>query len=292
MSDVFISYSRSDGEVVRRLHARLVAEKRNVWVDWEDIPPSAEWLAEIERAIEPADTFVFVLSPDSVASTMCRHELDHAVRCQKRIVPVLARDVDLAVVPDSLRRFQWLYLRQTDNFDDAYKLFVSTIETDLTWVRAHSRLLVRAWEWETHRDDKSYLLAGTDLEEAERWLARQAEGSRLSTPPPKPAFTEQQVAYIAASRRRETERQRHQLRGFYLVSLLYGLLQFSVSMFIAVDEISEAGLIALAPLWVLGIVFGGFGLTFGRTSLKRSVVASALAGLLLYAFLVTVWRVL
>ena len=39
-----------------------------MWVDWEDIPPTAEWMREVEVAIEGADTFVFVLSPDSLKS--------------------------------------------------------------------------------------------------------------------------------------------------------------------------------------------------------------------------------
>ena len=57
MSDVFISYSRNDSDFVRALHNRLTGEGRDVWVDWEDIPPSADWLADIERAIDASDVF-------------------------------------------------------------------------------------------------------------------------------------------------------------------------------------------------------------------------------------------
>ena len=253
-------------------------------MDWEDIPPSAEWRAEIERAIEAADTFLCVLSPSSIASEMCGHECDHAASCHKRIVPVVVRDIDAARALESVARFNWLFFRSTDNFDDAFRQLLTAIDTDLEWVRAHSRLLVRAREWETHEKDKSYLLAGSDLEASERLLAESVNRS--------PSPNELQVAYVAASRGRETERQRNQLRGFYLVSLVYGILQSAVSYVVAFDEISEEGLIALSPLWVLGIVFGGFGLTVGRTSLRRSVVATALAGVLLYVFFLTFWNVL
>ena len=71
---VFISYSRKDGNFVRSLNDALAAVQREVWVDWEDIPASAEWLAEIEGAIEGAQAFVFVLSPDSVTSEVCAIE--------------------------------------------------------------------------------------------------------------------------------------------------------------------------------------------------------------------------
>ena len=52
MADLFISYSRKDGDFVRSLNDALAAVQREVWVDWEDIPASAEWLAEIEGADE------------------------------------------------------------------------------------------------------------------------------------------------------------------------------------------------------------------------------------------------
>jgi hypothetical protein len=284
MSDIFISYSRRDQAFVRALHDRLAAEQREVWVDWEDIPPSAEWLAEIERAIEAADTVVFVLSPDSVESKTCRHECEHAARMGKKLVPVVTRDVDAAVVPEALGRINWLSFTAPGSFDSAYANLISTIETDLVWARAHARLLVRALDWESRGKDASYLIGGSDLEESERWLSQASDR--------RPTVTPLQVAYTAASRQRETERQRNQLRGFYIVSLVYGLLQTGVSYVVAFDEISEEGLIALSPLWVLGIVFGAAGLTIGRNSLKRSVIAAVLSGVVLFAFFNSIWGAL
>jgi hypothetical protein len=284
MSDIFISYSRRDQAFVRALHGRLTAEKREVWVDWEDIPPSAEWLAEIERAIEAADTVVFVISPDSTQSKTCRHECEHAARMGKRLVPVVVRDVDAATAPDAVARLNWLSFVAPDAFDRSYASLISTIETDLMWARAHARLLVRARDWEARGKDQGFLIGGSDLEESERWLAQAADRQ--------PTVTPLQVAYTAASRQRETQRQRSQLRGFYLVSLVYGLLQTGVSYLVVFDEISEEGLIALSPLWVLGIVFGLAGLTIGRNSLKRSVVAAVLAGVLLFLFFITLWGAL
>jgi hypothetical protein len=55
MADVFISYSRKDTDFVRRLHEALGERNRDTWVDWEDIPPTAEWLEEIYSAIESRD---------------------------------------------------------------------------------------------------------------------------------------------------------------------------------------------------------------------------------------------
>src|SRR5690349_8855838 len=119
MPDVFISYARKDQAFVRRLQAALAARELEAWVDWKDIPPTAEWMQDVREAIEGADTFLLVLSPDSVASTTCRQEIDHAVGLNKRLVPVVYRDVDTNVVPDSIRAHNWIFVRDTDNFDAA-----------------------------------------------------------------------------------------------------------------------------------------------------------------------------
>ena len=75
MSDVFISYSRRDIDFVRHLFDQLKARDRDAWADWQDIPPTADWLAEIYSGIEAANTFLFVISPDSVTSEICTLEL-------------------------------------------------------------------------------------------------------------------------------------------------------------------------------------------------------------------------
>jgi hypothetical protein len=79
MAEVFISYSRLDKVFVHRLGDGLVAHKREAWIDWKDIPLTAEWQQEIFSNIEAADNFIFIISPDSIASTNCKKEIDHAV---------------------------------------------------------------------------------------------------------------------------------------------------------------------------------------------------------------------
>ncbi len=41
-------------------------------------PLTAEWQQEIFINIEAADDFVFLISPESAASAICRKEVDHA----------------------------------------------------------------------------------------------------------------------------------------------------------------------------------------------------------------------
>lgn len=118
MTDVFISYSRKDKDFVKALHGALVEHSREAWVDWQDIPLTADWWQEIERGIEAANTFIFVISPDSIASKVCNQEIDHAVRHHKRLIPVVRRDdLEMNLVHPALAKHNWLFFRERDDFD-------------------------------------------------------------------------------------------------------------------------------------------------------------------------------
>ena len=160
---------------MRHLHEALAGQGRDTWVDWEGIPPTAEWLKEIYAAIENADTFVFVISSDSVTSEVCKQEIDHAVKQHKRLVPIVRRDVDAKAVPEALAALNWIFFHEHDDFDISFQALIKAMNTDLDWVQAHTRMLVRAKEWNNNRRDNSFVLRGRDLQDAEHWLAQGGE---------------------------------------------------------------------------------------------------------------------
>lgn len=204
-NDVFISYSRKDKEFVQQLDAAFRQKDRDPWIDWNDIQPSEDWWQAIERGIEAADTFVFVISPDSIASEVCCKEIEHAVKHNKRLLPIVRREgFDANNVHPSLSRHNWLFFREHDDFEQVFQRLVKALDTDLDHVHAHTRLLVRAIEWNRKQHDESLLLRGADLEDAEHWLA-QSSGKD-------PQPTHLQGEYITASRKAETERQKAAIR--------------------------------------------------------------------------------
>ncbi|MFN8371620.1 MAG: toll/interleukin-1 receptor domain-containing protein, partial [Anaerolineae bacterium] len=232
MADVFLSYSRKDKTFVERVHASLAADGRDVWVDWEDIPLTADWWGEICSGIEAANTFIFVISPDSVSSPVCNMEIDHATRHNKRLVPIVRipadekamlanltqRELDdgirkmlagreLAVVAKenwlALARHNWLFFKDDVEFTTNYAQLLKAIDTDLEYVRDHTRLTLRAREWEIKTRNNSFLLRGDDLLNAEAWLTH-AVGKE---PAPTPLHAE----YIAESRQAENARQQEAL---------------------------------------------------------------------------------
>ena len=109
-----MSYSRKDKDFVRQLNDALAGQKREAWVDWKDIPLTAEWQQEILTNIETTENFIFVISPESAASTNCRKEIDHAVANHKRMFPIVRRHVPDDAVPEALRKFQWIDFSDDD----------------------------------------------------------------------------------------------------------------------------------------------------------------------------------
>src|ERR1700752_1902656 len=89
---VFVSYSRKDIEFAKHLTAELQKSELDFWIDWEGIPPTVDWWKEIEKGIEEADVFLFLISSDSSASKVCGKEIDCAVKNDKRVIPQVVSD--------------------------------------------------------------------------------------------------------------------------------------------------------------------------------------------------------
>jgi hypothetical protein len=198
MADVFISYSRRDSEFVSGLNEALEKRDYDVWVDLENIPPTAEWLAEVYSGVENSNVFVFVISPDSIASKVCQQELAHAVEHNKRLVPIVCREVDPEEVPEILRSLNWIFLRDSDNREEGFQDVVDALNTDLDWLHEHTRLLTRAIEWDKSGRDNSFVLRGSDLRTAEEWQAKAGDKE--------PKLTLLQNEYILASEAFEARR--------------------------------------------------------------------------------------
>ena len=217
MDDVFLSYSRKDKTSALRLHALLQQHNRKAWVDWESIPATADWLAEVYAGIEQAQGFLFLLSPDSCASEVCGMEIAHAVKHNKRLIPVVCRAVPPDQVPEPLRCLNWIFFREEDDGEASLGTLLNALDTDLERVRYHTRLLARTQEWQDKKRNPSLLLRGSELAEAESWLRHARDYADV-----KP--TEDQTEYVLSSRQSETRRQ----RGLLTVATV--ILCFSVCL--------------------------------------------------------------
>jgi len=253
ITDVFISYSRKDKDFVIPLEEviRTHGRERDTWIDWNDIPPTADWLAEIYDAIESAKSFLIVISPNSLVSEICNLEIAHAIKHQKQIIPVIFRDIverDLAgewfgkdweqTARDNwsyLKHLNWIFFRVSyteqelqayrerhpdpsdgapphDDYDAAVAVVLEAVELDLEHKQFHAWLTLSAQAWDRGGRKSASLLRGENADNAWEWL--------INSEDKQPSPTELQRSYITRSvdrqRQEERERQAQQQREISL----------------------------------------------------------------------------
>ena len=220
---VFISYSRKDKAFVQRLNSALDDAGVQAWVDWEGIELASDWMETISHAIQGNDAFLFVISPDSLKSKVCADELELGLKLNKKLIPILYREpTKTSKTPEKIASTNWVYLREQDSFEETIPKLVQSINTDLGWVRQHTRLLEQALEWDQKSRNNSFLLNGTELEEAEKWMADSSGHANRQVVPI-------QADYISASRKYADRRQRTMLAGVSMalvVSIILSILAF------------------------------------------------------------------
>ncbi len=113
---VFMSYSRRDDAVMRRIVIFLRSQGIKVWVDNEKlIPGTPIWEEEIEKAIKSAPAIVAVLSPDSKNSEWVRREISLADQYKKRVFPVLVGGDEEASITLRLINRQYVDIRKDED---------------------------------------------------------------------------------------------------------------------------------------------------------------------------------
>src|SRR5215217_4401123 len=98
----FMSYSREDVNLQKRIVAELRGRGIGIWVD-------------IERSIRGAEGMIVLLSPDSNNSEWVRREISFAEQYEKRIFPVLIAGEEDDSIPLRLSDHQRVDLRSNFN---------------------------------------------------------------------------------------------------------------------------------------------------------------------------------
>jgi hypothetical protein len=90
---VFVSYSLSDRDTALGLVGYLEANGIECWVAPRDVPPGADWAAEIVDAIAAARVMVLVFSASANTSSQVRREVERAVHREAIVLPFRVADV-------------------------------------------------------------------------------------------------------------------------------------------------------------------------------------------------------
>ncbi len=113
MKHIFLSYSRTDSEMLRRVSDTLKGEGLAVWTDESLTPGTPDWQDAIEKAIEGAGAVVVLLSPDAKKSQWVANELGYAGAYQVPVFPILVRGEDRESVPIQLINTQRVDIRSS-----------------------------------------------------------------------------------------------------------------------------------------------------------------------------------
>jgi hypothetical protein len=124
MSDVFISYSHKDTDLVRDLVKSVEAEGFSVWWD-HTIPPGKTWDDVIARGIREAKACIILWSPDSVISDWVKEEATLAKEAGKYLPIQVGTDQP----PMGFRRIQAANLSQWNGNaqDPQWRLLITEI---------------------------------------------------------------------------------------------------------------------------------------------------------------------
>jgi TIR domain-containing protein/sulfatase-modifying factor enzyme 1 len=214
MARIFVSYSRKNKDFCRQLTNELEKRDLDFWVDWDGIPPTVDWMKEIEKGIEEADTFLAVVSPDWISSRVCIDELNMAVKNGKRLIPVVPCDIVWESVPPALAQLNFIFFTEAFDHNEQLNKLFAALDTDYDWLKTHRRLQVKALDWERSNKESGFLLHGRDLEDAEQQISINANKE--------PHPTDIQREYVLKSRQGST-RQRRITTGI-LIGLIAGML--------------------------------------------------------------------
>ncbi|MEM7064123.1 MAG: TIR domain-containing protein [Cyanobacteria bacterium P01_B01_bin.77] len=196
--DAFISYGRTDSKAFAiQLKERLTAAGLTVWFDFDDIPLATDFQERIDNGIEKAHAFLYVISPSSVNSPYCDKELNLALRCGKRIIPIMhvesidrdtwqqrnpnGSDEDWQAfqaenkhntdnLNQTVGKLNWILCREGDDSEQSLQRLLALFPLHQDYVQRHTQLLLQALTWERNHRQTRYLLVGNERIEAEKWL--------------------------------------------------------------------------------------------------------------------------
>jgi WD40 repeat protein len=208
---IFISYSRKDQSFADRLDTALKQRGFEPLIDRYEIYAFERWWERLQALIGQADTVVFVLSPDAIVSRQALQEVTYAESLNKRLAPIVCRRVDDALVPDGLRRLNFIFFDDPTRFDVDVDQLAEALHTDIGWIRRHTTFGEAAQQWSAAGHPRGLLLRSPVLEEAERWIASRPRGA--------PMPTQATQSFVIESRRAAT-----QLRKIITGSLAAGLI--------------------------------------------------------------------
>jgi hypothetical protein len=105
---VFISYSKADSEWARSFAEALKKLGLRVWFDQFEIGAGESLRDALETGLRDSDVFVTLVERENLQRPNLFFELGAAIGMKKRVVAIVPKDIDPAMLPAELRLRRYL----------------------------------------------------------------------------------------------------------------------------------------------------------------------------------------
>lgn len=139
--DVFISYSRSDGEIAEYLYEALTKQGKRVWYDKNNLTEGGNFMEEIRKAIRTAKYFVPILSQNTTNekdfSHVYRNEWDTAIEVaismgRTYLIPFAEKGFDFyrAAIPEKMQQHNAVFYSKDEDLSEAIDKIIHKMNQD------------------------------------------------------------------------------------------------------------------------------------------------------------------
>src|SRR5262249_32602271 len=156
---------RRDLAFTERLVEALTARGLAAKIDTRDLPKLEDWRRELLGFIREADAVVFVVSPRSIESSVCAWEVEQVTALNKRLAPIVLERVPDDRIPAAAAKINYVYFDQPAEFEAQANALARALQTNLQWVKNHTRLGELAYRWDERKRSRALTLRGQELEE-------------------------------------------------------------------------------------------------------------------------------
>ncbi len=181
MTKVFICHSDKDQEIRDKIFISLARQGLTVWNSGKDMRTGTEFQQEIKEGIEGSDNFIYISSLNSLESKYCQQELAYALSNNKKIVCILTDSKSSRYILKELRSVKLIDFTDyqiTEEYSRSFDKLLNFIEHDKGYYYQHKLLLVKALKWKRQNYNKSILLRGYALQNAQIWLQMAQQRSK------------------------------------------------------------------------------------------------------------------
>ena len=136
----FISYSTAESSgFALRLRDALMGgpSPTQVWVDQHDIPAGSDWDDSIREAVSRCRALIFVMSPNSLQSEICKSEWTRALRNNKPVIPIVHKSFDEDLLPLHMEYRQRIDFTNPNDFEAS----LAKLRNHLRWLDTPAGLL-------------------------------------------------------------------------------------------------------------------------------------------------------